>query len=297
MSFVKDFFGSGSGGVFRALFDPGDILGTRASEEAERAAAEQEEAFGQGITEQRRQFDITQANLQPFLQAGVGALGQQQALLGLSGVGAQQAAFDAFRESPGQAFLRERGQRALTRNAASIGGLGGGNVRSALVQQGVGFAQQDFGNFFNRLAGLSGTGQQTGAQLGQFGAQQAGAISNLFGLQGQARASGILGGQQARAQGTQNVLGLGAAFFSDINMKTDINDLDLKECYHAMMNMPLKSWRYLEGLGLDQSIHFGPMVQEAPPAITQGNMINIHDELMMIVGGLQFMKQEGLLNG
>jgi len=191
----------------------GSVVSSRAaSRAADRAAGVQGEAADAGIAETRRQFDITQANLQPFLEAGTGALDQQQALLGLLGQEQQQAAFNAFQESPGQQFLRDRGQRALTRSAGAIGGLGGGNVREALVQQGVGFAQQDFGNFFNRLAGISGTGQQTGAQLGQFGAQAAGSISNLLGVQGQARASGILGQQQARSQGVGQLIGLGSLF-------------------------------------------------------------------------------------
>jgi len=175
-----------------------DVTGVEAAQKAAgKAAGVQASAAEAGIEEQRRQFDITQANLQPFQEAGVGALGQQQALLGLSGQEAQQEAFAAFNESPGQAFLRERGQRNLLRNASAIGGLGGGNVRSALVQQGVGFAQQDFQNQFGRLGQLAGQGQQAVTNIGQFGAQTAGNIANLGVAGAEARASGILGQQQA----------------------------------------------------------------------------------------------------
>ena len=162
-----------------------------------------------GIAEQRRQFDITQGNLQPFQEAGVGALGQQQALLGLSGQDAQNEAFAAFNESPGQRFIRDRAQRNLTRNASAIGGLGGGNVRSALVEQGAGFAQQDFNNQFGRLGQIAGQGQAATTNLGQFGAQSAGNIANLQQTGSQARASGILGGQQAESQFRSDLIGLG----------------------------------------------------------------------------------------
>jgi hypothetical protein len=81
--------------------------------------------------------------LTPYTEAGRGALTEQQALLGLSGQGAQQEAYARFTESPGQAFLRERQERALLRNAAAIGGLGGGNVRTALQEQAFGRAQYD----------------------------------------------------------------------------------------------------------------------------------------------------------
>ena len=100
--------------------------------------------------ESRRQFDLTRADFKPFQEAGVAAIGQQQALVGLSGVEAQQEALAALEVSPGQQFLRDRAQKNLVRNASAIGGLGGGNVRSALVQQGVGFAQQDIQNQFGR---------------------------------------------------------------------------------------------------------------------------------------------------
>lgn len=193
----------------------GGVLGleTDAEKAAKRAGKIQQAGQEAGIAEQRRQFDITQGSLQPFQEAGVAALGQQQALLGLGGAEAQQAAFDQFSQSPGQQFLRDRAQKNLLRNSAAIGGLGGGNVRSALVQQGVGFAQQDFQNQFGRLGQLAGQGQAAATNIGQFGAQAAGNISQGLIGGSQARASGILGAQQARSQQQQNLFGLASAAF------------------------------------------------------------------------------------
>lgn len=194
--------------VMAAAVVVGAVVASRsASRASKRAARAQSEAADAGIAEQRRQYDLTRGDMSPWMQAGGLALERQQSLLGLLGVEQQQEAFDAFKESPGQQFLRERGQRALTRNASAIGGLGGGNVRSALVQQGIGFAQQDYGNYYNRLAGISNTGQQTSAQLGQLGAQSATNISSLLGVAGQARASGILGAAQARATMYSSIIG------------------------------------------------------------------------------------------
>ncbi len=181
----------------------------RGEEAAAEAATTQERGVLAGIEEERRQFDITQEQLAPFQEAAVGALGQQQALLGLSGQEAQQQAFAGLQESPGQQFLRERQQRALLRSASAIGGLGGGNVRTALQQQAVGFAQQDIQNQFGRLGVLSGRGQQAATSIGQFGAQAAGNIAQFQQVAGQARASGILGQQQAQAQGLQGLIQLG----------------------------------------------------------------------------------------
>ena len=71
----------------------------------------------------------------PYTEAGALAIREQAALSGLLGREAEQAALDKFIETPGQQWLRERQERGLLRNQAAIGGLGGGNVRTALQQQ------------------------------------------------------------------------------------------------------------------------------------------------------------------
>lgn len=212
-----------------------DVTGVEGAQDAARdAAGIQAQGAQAGIEEQRRQFDITQGNLAPFREAGIGALEQQQALLGLGGQDAQTQAFAAFNESPGQKFIRDRAQKNLLRNQSAIGGLGGGNVRSALVEQGTGFAQQDFQNQFGRLGQIAGQGQAAGTSIGQFGAQTAGNIANLGIAGSEARASGILGAAQAESQFTNQLLQLGgqvagAAAFSDERLKTDIKLIDSDE--------------------------------------------------------------------
>lgn len=187
-----------------------DVTGSKAAgKAAEAAAGAQEGAALAGIAEQRRQFDVSQEQAAPFREAGVGALGQQQALLGLFGQEAQQQAFAGLTESPGQQFLRQRQEKALLRNAAATGGLGGGNVLTALQQQATGFAQQDIQNQFGRLGQLAGQGQIATTNIAQLGGQTASNIANLTGQAGAARASGILGPAQAEAAATGQVLQLG----------------------------------------------------------------------------------------
>lgn len=208
-----------------------DVTGVEGAQDAAKKAAKlQSNAAKAGIAEQRRQFDITQQNLQPFQEAGVSALGQQQALLGLSGEDAQQAAFNQFKESPGQRFLRQRQEKALLANASAIGGLGGGNVRTALQEQAAGIAQQDFQNQFSRLGQLAGQGQAAVTNIGQFGAQTAGNIANLGQAGAEARASGLLGAAQAETQFTNQLLSIGGmaagAAMSDIRSKENIEEVD-----------------------------------------------------------------------
>lgn len=127
-----------------------------------------EQALRQGLG---GSLGLIAGGLAPFVDPGISAFQTQAAQAGALGQEAQRGAFADFTASPGQQFLREQGEQALLRNQAAIGGLGGGNVRSALQRQGIGFAAQDFGNQFNRLgtlsniaAGLTGQGVGQGAQ-------------------------------------------------------------------------------------------------------------------------------------
>ena len=286
---------------------PGNVIfGADAAADASIDAANiQAQAAREGIEETRRQFDVTQGTLRPAIEAGDVARTQQQALLGLSGQDAQDKALAQMQESPAQAFIRKRAQKNLLQNAAAIGGLGGGNVRTALVEQGAGFASQDLENQFNRLQGLSAPGTTTAIQQGSLAGQSSGQIAQLTGQAGAATASGILGAQQARSDANAQVVGagtaLGGAFLlSDERMKKDIRDLDLKECYDTVMSMDLKAWRYIEAVGMGSGVHLGPMAKDAPDCIRAGQIngveaLSLHDEIMLIAGAMKYAKQEGLL--
>lgn len=134
----------------------------------------------QGIDEQQRQFQLAgktseetnrqllerfgkfkaegDARMQPYAQSGVAASDERAALLGLQGEQAGKEAQARFTESPGQRFLRERQEKALLRSSAAIGGLGGGNVRTALQEQAFGRAQTDRDNYLNQLGTVAGQG-------------------------------------------------------------------------------------------------------------------------------------------
>lgn len=185
----------------------GAVSANKQKQAAERAAAAQAGSSAEAVAEERRQFDISREAAEPFRQAGLGALEQQQALLGLSGQEAQQQALAGFQDSPGQQFIRQRQERALLRNQAAIGGLGGGNVRTALQQQAAGFAQQDFQNQLARLGGIAGQGQVATTNIAQLGAGTAGSIGQLLQAGGQAQASGILGAGAAQSRFAQQTGG------------------------------------------------------------------------------------------
>jgi len=230
---------------------------------AQDAARIQQQGSDRAIDVQSDQFQQILGLLGPSMEAGDTARQQQLALLGLLGPEAQAAANTQFSDSPGQQFIRERQQRALTRNQAAMGGLGGGNIQTALQQQAAGFAAQDFGNQFNRLSGLSGAGQTAATNLGQFGQQSAANTGNLITQGAQAGAAGVLGQQQANAGLFGNLLGAGAAFFSDSKLKEDITKIGKI----GVLNVYEWKWKTtgLEDVGFiaeEVKQHFPDLVEE-----------------------------------
>jgi hypothetical protein len=125
---------------------------------------------------------------------------------------AQQAAFAAFRNTPGYQFGLNEGQKQLQSSASASGGLFSGKAGKALVQFGQNYAdQQGYTPYMNRLAGLFGGAQTAGGQIGNAGqnfANQAGAnMQNAA----NSRASGLLGASQAQAWG----IGQAGGFLND----------------------------------------------------------------------------------
>ena len=200
---------------------------------ARQAAKAQTQAAQQGIEEQRRQLEESRrilqpyvgagteaiGGLQPYAQAGVGALQQQQALIGLLGPEAQQQAIAQLEQGAGFQSQVRQGEEALLQRASATGGLRGGNIQAALAQFRPQMLQQEIEAQYGRLGGMTALGQTTTqniAQLGQASAAgqsaaglQTGAnIANLFGQQGAARA----GARLAQGAAASDVLNLPAQF-------------------------------------------------------------------------------------
>jgi len=145
-----------------------DITGVTAAEQATQAQ--------QAATEQAME------TYSPYLQAGEQALAQQQALLGLSGEEAQQAAINAIQQGSEYQTLLKEGEASILQNAAATGGLRGGNTQGALAQYSPTLLNNLISQKYSQLGGLTGLGQN--------------AASNVAGLQtglGGINASNILG--------------------------------------------------------------------------------------------------------
>lgn len=166
---------------------------------ANQASSAQEASSMAAIDEQRRQFDLSQELMRPFVNAGTGALGQQQALLGMNGNEAQQAAINNISNSAEFQTYLNQGENAIRQNASATGGLRGGNTQAALSQFSPQLLNQMINQRFTNLGGLTAMGQNAAAGVGNAGMQSANNIGNLLQQMGAAQAGNALAQGNASA--------------------------------------------------------------------------------------------------
>jgi len=173
------------------------VGGMMQADAAGEAAGIQAGAAEAGIAEQRRQFDALQALLKPYTEAGLPALQQQQALLGLQGPEAEQAAIERIRGGETFQALAQQGEEALLQRASATGGLRGGNIQGALAQFRPALLNQAIEQQYGRLGGMTTLGQRSAAGVGAAGMESGTNVANLLAQQGAARAGGELGEAKA----------------------------------------------------------------------------------------------------
>ena len=171
------------------------VVGGAVSANAQRKAAQgaanaQTEASRNEIAERARQFDAAKEHMSPFVQAGTGALGEQQALLGLSGADKQQQAISALEQSPQFASLMRQGETAILQNASATGGLRGGNTQSALMQFRPDLLSSLINEQYAKLGGLTSMGQNAAAFTGNAGMQTGAGVGQAYQNIGAALAGG-----------------------------------------------------------------------------------------------------------
>jgi hypothetical protein len=174
---------------------------------ANRAAGTQSGAANRAADLQQQQFE-RQIELQaPYRQAGERALNKLEGASDYTPFGMQQ-----FQQDPGYAFRLSEGQKGLDRQAAARGGLISGGALKAAQRYGQEMGSQEYTNAFNRyqternarlnpLQSLAGVGQTATNQLGQFGAQNAGAMGNYMTGAAAAGAAGQMGSANAMTSG------------------------------------------------------------------------------------------------
>ena len=152
---------------------------------------------GEGITQQ--------PGIEP--QTGGGQPPEHMTPNGMGGPGynftddRQREAFDRFFTSPDYQFRLNEGIRNLDSSAASRGMLMSGNQLRDITQYGQGLAAGEYGNYYNRMAGIAGLSQPT--DFGGFAGMGAGTMGQLMGARGDLTANlGNISGAGANAQGS-----------------------------------------------------------------------------------------------
>jgi hypothetical protein len=153
---------------------------------------------------QHSQFEETRQDYAPWRQAGSAAVGQQANLLGLNGADSQNNAFTQFREDPGYQYTVNQAIQGVDRSAAARGLLNSGATIKAIQDRAANLADQGYSNYFNRLAGVAGTGQTATNGTAQAGANAANNQGNALIAAGNARASGYNGVASSLNQGLNN---------------------------------------------------------------------------------------------
>lgn len=136
---------------------------------------------GAGLDFLNNAFQQAVDPLTGFVDPGRRAQVLQAALTGVMGPEAQKAAILNFQDDPSLKFQVEEAERALLRNAARFGGLGGGNVRKELVRQAVGRAQQSFNTRISQLGEIASRGLSAATTIGSLRGQQGITGTNLIG--------------------------------------------------------------------------------------------------------------------
>lgn len=112
----------------------------------------------------------------PWVTSGTAANTLYGDALGLNGEEGNSRATDAFQAGPGYQFALDQGTQAALRGASAGGMLNSGNTLTALTQFGQGLANQEYGGWLGRLAGVSSQGlSAAGGQASGYGG-----LSNLY---------------------------------------------------------------------------------------------------------------------
>lgn len=121
--------------------------------------------------------------------------------------GSSSAAPQDWRDlmDPGYAFRKQEGINALAAAGAASGNYGSGNMGVALQDFGQNLASQEFQNVYNRLAGMSGTGQVQSQAIGSMGVNTGNAMANYLNQAGQNIAQGQIAGANALAGGVRDL--------------------------------------------------------------------------------------------
>jgi hypothetical protein len=150
-------------------------------------------------------YDTAKANYQPYTELG------QQGIAGLGNLSSNPSS--ALQADPGYQFRLDQGMQALQRSAAARGGLLSGGTLKGLTDYSQGQASQEFGNAWNRQAGLAQMGQQAAGSLTNVGNAAMGQQNNDITGVGATQAAGTIAKSNLWGNVVNSVTGSAAKYF------------------------------------------------------------------------------------
>lgn len=172
---------------------------------AKSAARAQQRAASSAIEQTQMNYDRTQQDLQPYIDAGKGAIAKMQSL--------NSGDFSSFKQSPDYQFRFDQGLQALDRSAAARGSLFSGGHSADLIGYGQGMASQSYNDFYNRLAALSQGGQGAAANLGSVGTGNAASIGGYLQNAATAQGNAAINSANANSNMVGQLAGLAGNYF------------------------------------------------------------------------------------
>lgn len=216
-------------GTAAAIIGGSLISGALSSSANSKAAKAQANAAAQAADVQERMYNQSREDLSPYREAGVGANNQLSYLLGLNPnitKGADGAAdtsnydninknmgdagsltkkftLDDFTADPGYQFALDQGNKGIAAKQAASGNLYSGKALKAATTYGqnMGTQQydtvrnryiQDQDSIYNKLAGVSNSGQQATNTGVANNTNNANAMGNIYGQLGQQQANNAI---------------------------------------------------------------------------------------------------------
>jgi hypothetical protein len=162
---------------------------------AKDAAAAANEQQDKSLALQTRMYDEGVARQQPYANIGM-EFTNRLADMQRGGPG---AGVNMLNMDPGYGFRLSEGQKALERQSAARGGLISGGALKAAQRYGQDFASNEFGNAYQRMAGLAGLGPSAAGVMNNLGQNYSTAASNTMGNMGNNTGNALLAASAARS--------------------------------------------------------------------------------------------------
>lgn len=138
---------------------------------ANNAAKSSQNVANAALQATQQNYQQTQGNLTPYINAGQGALSNLAAL--------NNGNYSGFENSPDYLYALQQATQGEDRSAAARGSLYSGGHDVDLAKAISGIASQNLGNYRNSLITQASMGQGAATNLGSIGAGAAGQIGNV----------------------------------------------------------------------------------------------------------------------